>query len=259
MSEKEVNKQDKLLNNTKPSSDSGEILSIFDAKLSGSPIKLNLKPITGGLGFQDRVSKGVYTEQLEPLAGPSADAGAFDVGHEELDHGEVHVNSDGLSLDSSEVLRPILFHSGHDGLIKKRAKKSTESFFAIFIDLMLSLSGSILTLAFFMDFLGFNSIEDFFFEPTTSAFNFGAIFLAFYMSYKVLSRAFYGRSLGEWACRLQMGSFKDQQKFIYTFQVVLREVLSLATGLFLLPLASLLFGKDLGYYVSGLHVYLEKK
>lgn len=239
--------------------DSGEILSIFDAKVSDAPIRLDLKPITEGLGFKDRVSTGVYTEELEPLSGPSADAGTMDIGREDQGHGEIYVEDDSLRLQSSEVLRPILFHSGHDGLIKKKAKKGLESFFAVFIDLMLSLSGSILILAFFMDFLGFNSIEAFFFDPKTAGVNFTAIFLAFYLTYKILARAFYGRSLGEWSCRLQMGSFKDQQRFVYTFQVALREIVSLATGVFLLPLASVIFSMDMGYYVSGLHVYIEKK
>ena len=240
--------------------DSGGILSIFDAKISDTPIKLDLKPISEGLGFKDRVSAGVYTEELEKLADFSSDAGAMDIGHEDQGHGKVYIEDNSrLRLQSSEVLRPILFHSGHDGLIKGKAKKSLESFFAVFIDLMLSLSGSILVLAFFMDFLGFNSIEAFFFNPRIAVLNFTTVFLAFYLAYKILSRAFYGRSLGEWSCRLQMGSFKDQQRLVYTFQVVLREVVSLVTGLFLLPLISIVFSMDMGYYVSGLHVYIEKK
>ena len=240
-------------------SDSGEVLSIFDAKVSDAPIKLDLKPMTDGLGFQDRVSSGVYTEVLEPLTGSSSDAGLMDIGKEDQGHGEVYVEGDSLRLQSSEVLRPVLFHSGHDGLIKKKAKKGLESFFAVFIDLMLSLSGAILTLALFMDFLGFNSIEAFFVEPKTALVNFIAIFFAFYLTYKILSRAFYGRTLGEWSCRLQMGSSKDQQRFFYTFQVALRELISLATGVFLIPLTSIIFSNDMGYYISGLNVYVEKK
>jgi len=238
---------------------SGELLSIFDAKISDAPIKLGLKPITEGLGFQDRVSAGVYTEELRPVSDASADSGSLDIGREDRGDGEIFIDDESLRLQSSEVLRPILFHSGHDGLIKKKEKKGLESFFAVFIDLMLSLSGSILILAFFMDFLGFNSIEAFLVVPKTAALNFSAVFISFYLTYKILSRAFYGRSLGEWSCRLQMGSFKDQQKFAYTFQVALRDLISVATGFFLMPLVSIIFSIDMGYYISGLHVYIEKK
>jgi hypothetical protein len=258
MSENQETEKKKLSDDT--SNKSGEVLSIFDANISETPIKLELKPITDGLGFKDRVSSGVYTEEIQPLKGIStADAGVLDIGREDQGDGEIYVEDDSLRLQSSEVLRPVLFHSGHDGLIKKKEKKGIESFFAVFIDLTLCLSGSILVLAFFMDFLGFNSLESFLLDPKTAGLNFVAIFLAFYLTYKILSRAFYGRSLGEWSCRLQMGNLKDQQRFIYTFQVALRELVSIATGLFVLPLVSIIFSVDVGYYVSGLHVYIEKK
>ena len=270
MSENQGTKEKKVTDKQTYSEDSEESLSIFGAKTSNAPTGLGIKPITEGLGFKDCVSSGVYTEELgETLPEEGSLAGAMDLGLDELGlnelgldetgHGEVYIDDNGLRLQSSEVLRPVLFHSGHDGLIKKKAKKSFESFFAILIDLMLSLSGSILTLAFFMDFLGFSSIEGFLFDLKTASFNFIVIFLAFYLTYKILSRTFYGCSLGEWSCRLQMGSVKDQKKFIYIFQIAVREVVSLATGIFLLPLVSFIFSIDVGYYVSGLHVYIEKK
>jgi|GEM_PF-2386453 len=249
----------------------GKLLSIFDSGEVDSAFKLDLKPITGGLGFKDRVSSGVYTEELgggslrdtthtnNSSSYKLSDAGVMDIGNDEMGDGEVHIDGDNIQLESSEVLRPILFHSGHDGLIKKKSRKSVESFFAVTIDMMLILAGAVLTLSFSLNFLGFNSVESFFFDLNIAALNFSAIFMALYLSYKILARSVYGKSLGEWSCRLQMGSTADQKKMSYILKVSVREIFSVLTGILTLPLLSSLFSKDLGYYFSGIHMYVEKK
>jgi hypothetical protein len=261
-----------ILNKTGAKADeSGKLLSIFDSNEVDSAFKLDLKPITGGLGFKDRVSSGVYTEELgggslrdttnasDHSTYKMSDSGVVDIGNEELGDGQIHIDGDDIQLESSEVLRPILFHSGHDGLIKKKSRKSVESFFAVTIDMMLILAGSVLTLSFSLNFLGFNSVEAFFFDLKLAALNFSAIFIALYLSYKILARSVYGKSLGEWSCRLQMGSLDDQKKLSYILKVSVREIFSVLTGILTLPLLSSLFSKDLGYYFSGVHMYVEKK
>ena len=262
-----------VLNKTESKVDEpGKLLSIFDSNEVDSAFKLDLKPITGGLGFKDRVSSGVYTEELGGQSLRDAtqsndnspyklsDAGLMDIGNDEMGDGEVHIDGeDNIQLESSEVLRPILFHSGHDGLIKKKSRKSVESFFAVTIDMMLILAGSVLTLSFSLNFLGFNSVESFFFDLKLAVLNFSAIFVALYLSYKILARSVYGKSLGEWSCRLQMGSLVDQKKTSYILKVSIREIFSVLTGILTLPILSSLFSKDLGYYFSGIHMYVEKK
>lgn len=246
-----------------------DFLSIFDAreKKAGATSKLSFKPLTKGLGFKDTVSSGVYTEEIDGKINTDtfktfnfeADSGTLNIDDDEKSHGDVHVDGEKLKLKTSEVLRPIFFHSGHDGLIKKQTKKSRESLFANFIDVVLAFSGSIVLLALSIDYLGFKSVQDMMTQSEQLLTNFSVLLAAFYLCYKILSRLFYGKSLGEWACRLQLGDKKSQEKFYYPIQVMVREIFSLLLGVFLLPIISALFNKDIGYYVSGLHTFIEHK
>lgn len=266
---KNNNKNESLkLKNKNESSDQG-FLSIFDAKEknSGFSSKINFKPLTQGLGFKDTVSSGVYTEEIDGKINiertdnfnMEADSGTLDINNGDGSHGDVHIDNETLKLKTSEVLRPIFFHSGHDGLIKKQTKKSRESLFANFIDVVLSFSGSIVLLALSIDYLGFKSITDMLNQSEQLLINFSVLLISFYLCYKILARLFYGKSLGEWACRLQLGDSKSQEKFYYPLQVMVREIFSLLLGVFFLPIISALFNKDIGYYVSGLHTYIEHK
>lgn len=249
----------------------GEGLSLFN-------------PLTDGLGFKDRVAEGVYTAvQVEPetdLASepelsseveepvtesfnikPSSDSGTLDIGHEELGDGVLNINQDGeINLKSSETVQPILFHSGHDGLIKKRAKKSGESFFGALIDVMLLFALSILSVAFIAEFTsyGFNIKEALKFSPKEIG-KFLLIFSAYFLSYRVLTRVFFGRTLGEWSSRHQLGLILHQHDVTYPFRVLARESVCLGTGVFLFPMISKAIRKDIGFYVSGLQTYVEQK
>ncbi len=73
--------------------------------------------------------------------------------------------------------------------------------------------------------------------------------------YMVVSRSFFGMSLGEWALDLQLGTKEQQLQASYPIKVAWRSFINLATGLVLLPLLSFIFNRDLAYYVSGLELY----
>jgi hypothetical protein len=73
--------------------------------------------------------------------------------------------------------------------------------------------------------------------------------------YFMMSRGMFGSSLGEYAFDVQLGSAQERNHMMYPFQVLFRTFMITITGLVLIPLISLGFGKDMGYYFSGLKLY----
>ncbi len=88
----------------------------------------------------------------------------------------------------------------------------------------------------------------------------GVILLVYAVSqlYLMISRGFFGQTLGEWSLDTQLGSQEDQNKISYPFKLILRSIILTVTGVVLLPLLSLLFGKDLTGKVSGLSLYRQR-
>lgn len=218
-------------------------------------------PITEGLGFKDKVSDGVYTMEIKHEIEATSDGGTLNIGREEMGDGVLNIGERGaVTVNSSDMVQPALFHSGHDGLIKKTAKKSGESFFGALIDVLLLVALSIFTAAFATEF-------------STYAFNFELmlegqalelgkillVFAAYFLSYRLLTRVFFGKTLGEWSSRHQLGLVMQQHSMAYPMRVLVREVVCLATGIFLFPVLSSVFRRDMGYYCSGLQTYIEQK
>jgi hypothetical protein len=73
--------------------------------------------------------------------------------------------------------------------------------------------------------------------------------------YLLTARSFFGASLGEWAFDLQMGTDADQARATYPLQVAWRSIAVTLSGLALLPLLSLIFGRDLLRYITGLQLF----
>jgi hypothetical protein len=73
--------------------------------------------------------------------------------------------------------------------------------------------------------------------------------------YFMLARGLFGSTLGDWAFDVQLGSDEERRHLGYPLQVVFRTFVVMLTGVILLPMASLIFGKDLAYYLSGLKLY----
>ena len=85
--------------------------------------------------------------------------------------------------------------------------------------------------------------------------NLAFLFVAVLQMYMLVSRAFFGASLGEWAFELQLGTSAQHKSMTYPLQALLRMLVVTVTGLFALPLLSFAFGRDLSRYVSGLQLY----
>lgn len=86
-------------------------------------------------------------------------------------------------------------------------------------------------------------------------FEMGALFCGVALFYFMLSRGLFGSTLGDWAFDVQLGSEKDRSHLMYPFQVLFRTFVIMVTGVILVPLVSLGFGKDIAYYFSGLKLY----
>ncbi len=77
----------------------------------------------------------------------------------------------------------------------------------------------------------------------------GALLLCTYM---IMLRVFLGFTIGEWACSLRLGNLKQRLNRFYSLRVVARMFLIFITGLVVLPLISLLIGRDLAGLVVRL-------
>lgn len=80
------------------------------------------------------------------------------------------------------------------------------------------------------------------------------LFLSTLQLYMLVARSFVGVTLGEWAFDAQLGTSSEQATPYYPLQVVLRTIL--ATGsMFVLPIVSLISGKDILRPLTGLQLY----
>jgi len=78
------------------------------------------------------------------------------------------------------------------------------------------------------------------------------------VTYMIMLRIFLGYTIGEWACGLRLGSLKQRLHRFYSFKVIARVVLILATGLFVFPLLSMLLGRDLAGKWVGLPIVQQQ-
>lgn len=83
----------------------------------------------------------------------------------------------------------------------------------------------------------------------------GLLYAGVALFYFMISRGMFGSTLGDWAFDVQLGTEQERAHLMYPFQVLFRTLVILLTGVILVPLASLGFGKDIAYYFSGLKLY----
>ncbi len=86
----------------------------------------------------------------------------------------------------------------------------------------------------------------------------GVLFLAVMQMYVVISRSFFGRTLGEWTFDLQIGEDEQQRMEIYPVKIAARSALVTATGLILLPLISSIIGRDVAGQITGVKLYRQR-
>jgi hypothetical protein len=85
----------------------------------------------------------------------------------------------------------------------------------------------------------------------------GVLFLAVMQMYVVISRSFFGRTLGEWTFDLQMGEDDEQRLEVYPLKIAARSLLVTLTGLILLPLISAIMGRDIAGQITGIRLYKQ--
>lgn len=85
----------------------------------------------------------------------------------------------------------------------------------------------------------------------------GAMFLAVMQMYVVISRSFFGRTLGEWTFDLQVGRDNEQKFESYPLRIILRSFIVTLTGLIFLPLVSALIRRDVAGGISGVRLYRQ--
>jgi hypothetical protein len=84
------------------------------------------------------------------------------------------------------------------------------------------------------------------------------MFVAVMQMYVVISRAIFGRTLGEWTFDLQIGRDEEQKQGSYPLKVAFRSFLNIVTGIVLLPLVSALLGRDIAGQLSGVKLYRQR-
>lgn len=91
-------------------------------------------------------------------------------------------------------------------------------------------------------------------DPMT-ALGVGVLVFSLIQGYLLVSRAFFGSTLGEWAFDIEVGTQEEQMSALYPIRILWRSALTTITGLVLLPLISLVIGQDLAGRLSGLYLY----
>ncbi|MBV2168615.1 MAG: RDD family protein [Bdellovibrio sp.] len=140
---------------------------------------------------------------------------------------------------------------------KQEYKKATWSFSAAFLDGMLVVASSLLCMIILLvitkvDLIGNLTNPDaqgMIYLATLSLFA-GVSFI-----YLTLNRIYLGCTPGEWAFDQRIGKPEELNKATYSLKVVARSLLVIATGFVVLPLLSLLTGKDLAGSMSGANLY----
>lgn len=90
------------------------------------------------------------------------------------------------------------------------------------------------------------------------AFEVVALYFGTMLIYFMVSRSLWGSTLGDWAFDIQLGEAKQRLHIMYPFQVLFRQLIILLTGVFIVPILSLAFGKDMAFHFSGLKLYSKQ-
>jgi len=81
------------------------------------------------------------------------------------------------------------------------------------------------------------------------------LYLAVLEMYVIVSRSFFGMTIGEWTFDLQLGEDEQIARASYPAKVFLRSVLILLTGVVIVPVLSLILNRDIVGRLIGLQLY----
>lgn len=140
---------------------------------------------------------------------------------------------------------------------KIQYKESNINLSASFLDAMLVMAGSLLCMIILLVITKVDIIknlknpdEQYMIYFASFALLAGVTFI-----YQVVNRVFAHCTPGEWAYDQRIGLPEDSEKASYTFKVIARSLLVIATGFVLLPLLSFLFQKDLAGTITGTKLF----
>jgi len=88
--------------------------------------------------------------------------------------------------------------------------------------------------------------------------DFSIVFVLGSWMYMTATRFFIGASLGEASCDLRLGRPQDRMSAVYFLKVFFRTTLIVLTGICVLPLLSLVFGRDVAGSLSGVKLFSLK-
>lgn len=148
----------------------------------------------------------------------------------------------------------------HDGL-SGRLEPVAFSFSAVVLDFMVVLA---MSLVFLVSLLWATQVDlvSVFANATAdlaTQVSLVVLYVAVYQMYVIVTRSFFGRTLGEWTFDHQLGDDKQHKSSMYPLLVVWRSLLIVGTGVFLLPVLSILFRRDIASYLTGLQLYRERQ
>jgi hypothetical protein len=153
-----------------------------------------------------------------------------------------------------------LRRGAHDNLVKPLTAVPV-SFSSLFLDAAVVMAFSLIFLACLISvtkvdlFLVLRSSQNEFATQLSLV----VLYFAVYEMYLIVARSFFGCTLGEWTFDLQMGEDEQISKAHYPALVLWRSILSLLTGIIVLPILSLAFGKDLAANLTGLQLYRKNQ
>lgn len=79
-------------------------------------------------------------------------------------------------------------------------------------------------------------------------------FVGMALLYVLAARTWVGATLGEWSYEIRVGSARARRRWFYPIQILWRGALVAATGFVLMPLISLIAGRDVLKYLTGLEL-----
>ncbi|MCB0348326.1 MAG: hypothetical protein KDD37_05795 [Bdellovibrionales bacterium] len=83
----------------------------------------------------------------------------------------------------------------------------------------------------------------------------GVVLFSVWMFYLLISRTFFSKTLGEWATDYQLGTDMQTLQMSYPLRVAMRAFVNTITGIVILPLLSVLTGKDIVGSLCGIKLH----
>jgi len=174
------------------------------------------------------------------------------------------VDRENISI-SSDIFKPILKdegtrRGGHNTPPTSNWVKAPICLRSIFLDTMVSTALALIFLLSLLlvtevDLMNVWSSSQ---QDLMTQVSMGLLYISVYQIYVIISRSFFGKTLGEWTFDFQMGSLEQQKSAFYPIRVLLRSLIIVLTGVVVLPLFSFIFRRDIAAYFSGLQLYEQK-